>query len=203
MTDDSKGMRWAILWAAGLMFIGAGETLQARHHPVAAEDSSDGSIFKVGGLQFTLPAKWQSVPVTSDARVGQWRIPLPHGEEGEGGEVVVIYFGQGVGGDAKENISAWSGLMTSEKGGPAPVEVKNRTTNGFAITTAIFFGTYHQPVPMPGIPPLPKVNFGLYGATVEGHTGNIYWRFTGPAPLMTASLPLFNKILDSVKLQGK
>ena len=38
---------------------------------------------------------------------------------------------------------------------------------------------------------------------IEGPTGNIYWRFTGPEPLITANLPLFNKVIDSVKPQDK
>jgi hypothetical protein len=41
------------------------------------------------------------------------------------------------------------------------------------------------------------------GAVIESPQGNIYWRFTGPEPLITADLPLFNKIIDSVKPQKK
>jgi len=57
-------------------------------------------------------------------------------------------------------------------------------------------------VSLPGIPPMAKPNYGLLGTVIENPAGNIYWRFTGPEPLLTATLPLFNKMIDSVKMQG-
>ena len=53
------------------------------------------------------------------------------------------------------------------------------------------------------MPPAIKSNYGLLGAVIENPQGNIYWRFTGPEPLITATLPLFNKVIDSVKPQDK
>ncbi len=75
------------------------------------------------------------------------------------------------------------------------------TTGGLAISQVVIFGTYNQVVSLPGIPPVPKANYGLLGAVIENPQGNIYWRFTGPEPLITANLPLFNKVIDSVKPQ--
>ena len=60
-----------------------------------------------------------------------------------------------------------------------------------------------KPRSLPGVPPVPKPNYGLLGAVIENPQGNLYWRFTGPEPLITASIPLFNKIIDSVKPQDK
>ncbi len=65
------------------------------------------------------------------------------------------------------------------------------------------FGTYSEVIPLPGVPPLSKSNYGLFGAVIETPQGNLYWRCTGPEPLITANLPLFNKIIDSVKPQDK
>lgn len=197
-------MRRVILCVTGVLFIAGGQVAtSARPASREAEVSLYGPTFLVGGLKFTVPSRWQSVPLASPARAGQWRVPLPHGQEGEGGEVVVFYFGPGVGGSAQENIEAWSATMSNADGSPAAAEVKHHMTGGLKISQVALFGTYNQPVPLPGIPPQSRSNYGLLGAVIENPQGNIYWRFTGPGPLITASLPLFNKIVDSVKPQDK
>jgi len=182
------------------ILVAGGPTLHAARN---SDVSLYGPTFPVGGLQFTIPSKWQSVPVENPSRAGQWRIPLPHGEEGEGGEVVLFFFGPGVGGSPKENIESWISTMFNAEGHPAAAEVKHREVNGFKISQAVIFGTYNQSVSMPGIPPQSKPNYGLIGVVIESPKGNIYWRFTGPEALITANLPLFNKMVDSVKPQSK
>ncbi len=178
--------------------------LRAAHpEPRDPEVSLYGPIFKVGGLQFTVPSKWVVEPTTSDARAGQWHIPLPRGQEGEGGEVVVYYFGQGIGGSARENIDAWAATMSKSEDRTATPDLKNRVANGFKVSQVTIFGTYNQPVPLSGVPPQPKPDYGFFGAVVENSAGNIYWRITGPETLVTANLPLFNKIIDSVKPEAK
>jgi hypothetical protein len=164
--------------------------------------SLSGPTFPVGNLKFTIPAKWQIEMVQSPARGGQWHVPPLHGD-GEGGEVVAFYFGPGVGGAAKENIEAWIGTMFNEAGHPAAAEIKHHETGGLKISQVVIFGTYNQVVSLPGVPPETKSNYGLVGSVIENPQGNIYWRFTGPEPLITANLPLFNKVIDSVRTQDK
>ena len=204
MTDKVTDMRWSLLCLLGVCLLAGTPSARAAHPAVRDEDVTlSGPVFKVGGLQFTVPSKWLSVPGETPARAGQWRIPLPHGQTGESGEVVVFFFGPGVGGSTKENIEAWIGTMFTAERHPAAAEVKHHDTSGLKISQVVIFGTYNQNVPVPGIPPRPKSNYGLVGAVVENPQGNIYWRFTGPEPLITANLPLFNKMIDSVKPQDK
>ena len=194
-------MRWSFHLAAMLMLIAGGAAFStAKESSRDADVSLYGPSFPVGNLKFTIPAKWKIEMVQSPARGGQWRVPPLHGT-GEGGEVVVFYFGPGVGGDAKANIEAWIGTMFNAEGNPAAAEVKHHETAGFKISQVVLFGTYNQVVPLPGVPPVPKPNYGLLGAVIENPQGNIYWRFTGPEALITATLPLFNKMIDSVKPQ--
>jgi len=160
----------------------------------------NGPSFPVGNLNFTIPSKWHIEMVDSPARGGQWRVPPLH-PGGEGGEVVAFYFGPGVGGTAKENIEAWIGTIFTAEGHPAAAEVKHHETAGFKISQVVIFGTYNQVISLPGVPPVPKSNYGLLGAVIENPQGNIYWRFTGPEALITANLPLFNKVIDSVRPQ--
>jgi hypothetical protein len=191
-------MRWALLWIVLAMNAPAwGATNQDNDAPLY------GRPFKVAGLSFTIPYKWQSVPVENSNRAGQWHVPLPHSESSEGAEVAVFFFGPGVGGGVKENITAWNGLVLDSQGNPAAAKVSTLTAGGFKITVVSIFGTYEQLVTLPGLPPLAKPKFGLLGAVVETPQGNIYWRLTGPETLVTATIPLFNKIVASVKPQDK
>jgi hypothetical protein len=194
-------MRRVMLWITAAMFIAGGMVVFGAHPAIRDADVSlSGPSFPVGNLKFTIPAKWKIEPVESPARGGQWRVPPLHGE-GEGGEVVVFFFGPGIGGTAKENIEAWIGTMFNAEGHPAAAEVKHHETGGLKISQVVIFGTYNRVVSLPGAPPVPKSNYGLLGAVIENPQGNIYWRFTGPEALITANLPLFNKVIDSVKPQ--
>jgi hypothetical protein len=192
-----------MMWATAAMLMAGGELILATQAAARDADVSlYGPSFPVGNLKFTIPSKWRIEPVESPARGGQWRVPPLHGE-GEGGEVVVFYFGPGIGGTAKENIEAWIGTMFNAEGHPAAAEVKHHVTGGLKISQVVIFGTYNQVVSLPGVPPVPKSNYGLLGAVIENPQGTIYWRFTGPEPLITATLPLFNKVIDSVKPQDQ
>jgi hypothetical protein len=195
-------MRGMFSGVMAMLFIaGVGWAFAAAHAPeIKADVTLSGPMFPVGNLQFTLPAKWQIEQVESPARGGQWRVP-PLKPDGEGGEVVVFYFGAGVGGSAKENIEAWIGTMSNPEGHSAASELKHRqSVTGFKISQVVIFGTYNQAVTEPGVPPQMKTNYGLLGAVIDNPQGNIYWRFTGPEALIAATLPLFNKVIDSVKL---
>jgi len=195
-------MRRVMLVLTAAMFIaGATVILAADAAARDAEVSLYGPSFPVGNLKFTIPSRWKIEPVESPARGGQWRVPPLHGE-GDGGEVVVFYFGAGVGGSAEENIDAWIGTMFNAEGHPAAAERKKHEKGGLTIFQVVIFGTYYQVVSLPGVPPVPKSNYGLLGAVIENPQGAIYWRFTGPEALITANLPLFNKVIDSVRPQN-
>jgi hypothetical protein len=192
-----------MLWAIAAIFITGGVVVSTSHAAARDEDVPlYGPSFPVGDLEFTIPSKWRIEKVESPARGGQWRVPPLHGE-GEGGEVVVFYFGPGIGGTAEENIEAWIGTMFNAEGHPAAAERKHHKTGGFTISQVVIFGTYNQVVSLPGVPPVPKSNYGLLGAVIENPQGTIYWRFTGPEALITATLPLFNKVIDSVRPQDR
>jgi hypothetical protein len=197
-------MRWVILLVTGALLIAGGQaTLTARPASEDGEVRLYGPDFKVAGLIFTVPSRWMSEPAESPARAGQWRVPALHGLDGQEGQAVVLYFGpgKGVGGSTKENIEAWSATMVDAAGHPVQAKVETHQTGGFKITIVSVFGTYNQPAPLPGIPPALRPDYGLLGAIIEGPQGNVYWRFTGPEPLITADIPLFEKIVDSVKPQ--
>ncbi len=191
-----RGAKWV---RAALILAALCLPAQAVEHP-APPVVLTGPTFPVGALNFTIPAKWHIEMVDTAARGGQWSIP-PLKPQGDGGELVAFYFGPNVGGSPKQNIEEWIGTMSNANGDPAAAELKHHETAGFKISQVIVFGTYNRVVSMPGLPPLPEPGYGLLGAVIENPQGNIYWRFTGPEALVTANLPLFNKVIDSVRLQ--
>lgn len=160
----------------------------------------NGPSFPVGNLSFTIPSRWQIEPVDGPARGGQWRVPPLHGQ-GNAGEVVAYFFGPGAGGSAEENIEAWIDTMFVPGGHPADKQWQYRA-GGFSISQVVIFGTYNEVVASPGIPPIPRPNYVLLGTVIDNPAGNIYWRFTGPEALVTATLPLFNKMIESVRVQA-
>jgi hypothetical protein len=198
-------MRWNVLGLGILLLAAAMMPVTARPHRGNRDAglSLDGPLFKVSGLQFNLPERWVDEAGETPARVGQWRVAPPRGQTGEGGQVVCFYFGPAAGGTVKENINEWIGSIFNAEGHPAAAEVKRRQTSGVNISQVVVFGTYNQTVSIPGIPPVSKPDYGLIGTVLENPQGNVFWRFTGPEPLITANLPLFNKMIDSVKPVGK
>src|SRR5476651_2432728 len=157
-------MRRVILWITVAMLIAGGPVVFAAHPaPPVADIPLSGPSFPVGNLKFTIPSKWKIEPVESPARGGQWRVPPLHAGA-EGGEVVVFYFGPGIGGTAKENIEAWIGTIFNAEGHPAAAEVKHHETGGLKISQVVIFGTYNLVVSLPGVPPEHRSNYGLLGA---------------------------------------
>jgi len=178
-------------------------TIASLHAKSALRETNvelNGPSFPVGNLTFTVPSRWQIEPVDGPARGGQWRVPPLHGQ-GDAGEVVAYFFGHGAGGSAEENIEAWIGTMFSAGGHPADKQWQYKT-GGFNVSQVVIFGTYNQVVGSPGIPPLPRPNYVLLGTVIQNPAGNIYWRFTGPEALVTVTLPIFNKMIDSVKVHA-
>ncbi len=193
-------MRWAFWSVIFLAWFAAGTSQGADRSSSHDEDVSlYGPVFKVGSVKFTVPFKWVSVPPDNENRAAQWKVPPAKGQTGASGDVVVFFFGPNVGGNAKENIDGWVGSVTMPDGQPATPKTTNLSENGYKISQVAVYGTYSQGVPVPGLPPLLKTNYGLLGAIIETSHGTIYWRFTGPEPLVKANAALFNKILASIK----
>jgi hypothetical protein len=186
-----------------LFLFGAGLTggRAASHH--SAEAAPDEVAFKVAGEQFSIPSKWTAETPETSVRAGQWRVPGLRGTAptpvGADGELIVFYFGPGLGGTAQENIYAWRSSVLDADGHPVAGEIGTREIAGSKITELVAFGSYRDPVPIPGLPPLLRPGYGLAAAVVETPRGNLYWRLTGPAPLVTETLPLLRKILDGMK----
>jgi hypothetical protein len=195
-------MRCVILWAALGLLGGAGPSFAAEHRAHHGTEPAADVLFKVAGLQFMVPAKWVSVPTTNPVRVQQWRIPALD-PAGVPGELVVFYFGPGLGGSVQGNIREWLGTVVEADGRASSAATQTRMAGGLKISQVVAYGTYNATVPIAGFPPVARPDYGLIGTVMETSEGNLYWRFTGPRPLLTADLPVLNKVMDGVKPEGK
>jgi hypothetical protein len=194
-----RALRFFLPGAAALLVMTAPDAAGRSHR--ASDDSPDGAVFRADGLQFILPERWVAEPAANDVRAGQWRLPASRGAAPgpDDGELVVFYFGPVQGGTAQENIDGWRGTIRDASGNPVAGVVTTRRAGGFKITELIAAGAYRDPAPMAGLPPVLRPGYQLAGAVIEGPQGNLYWRLTGPAALVTAALPLLRQAIDGVK----
>jgi hypothetical protein len=192
-------LRFFLGGAAALLVLASLDVAGRAHRE--SDASADAPAFKAGGLRFVMPARWLAQATTNPVRAGQWRIPAARGAAAgpDDGELVVFYFGPGLGGTAQENIDGWRGTVRDASGNPVAGEVTTRQAGNFKISELIATGTYREPAPMAGLPPVPRPGYELAGAVIEGPKGNLYWRLIGPEPLVTAALPLFRQAIDSVQ----
>src|SRR5436190_7667455 len=84
--------------------------------------------FKVGEFNFSPPASWEWVEVTSSMRKAQLKVPGP--DKKQSAEVVFFYFGEGNGGGTKANVDRWLGQF-EEKSNP---KVEDATVNKHRVT---------------------------------------------------------------------
>jgi hypothetical protein len=146
--------------------------------------ADDPTSFPVGGLNFTRPAEWTWVPVSSPMRKAQLKIP---GEKpAEIADITFFYFGEGGGGDVQANAQRWTGQF---KGVEGATKIEEERIAGMKVTLVATEGTFSSG--MPGGPSTPLENYALLGAIIEDKDGNVFVKMTGPSALIKQSRKKF------------
>jgi hypothetical protein len=96
------------------------------------------------------------------------------------------------------NINRWLSQITSPAGAPVAATPEVRTVKALKITQVVAYGTYASSSMMSGVPPVQKPGYGFSGVVIEGPQGNVFFRLTGPEPVVKQTLPVFVKFIDSV-----
>jgi len=153
------------------------------------------SKFKVSEFEFTRPAAWEWVDVsTSPMRKAQLKIN--NTENGENAaEVVFYYFGEGGAGGTQANVDRWFGQFQEPKD-KIKSKVEEVTVGKRKITFVQAEGTYMSGMPGGG-PPKAQPNSMLLGAILESAQGNVFVKMTGPVKLVKASQETFNQMTRS------
>jgi len=144
------------------------------------------------GLAWTPPAAWKA-DAARPMRVGTYKIPAAKGDS-EDAECAVFYFGEGQGGSVDANVQRWAAQF---EGAKAPATKKEKVA-GFDLTTLELEGTYTGGGGPMG-PKVSKPGFKLLGAIVEGPSGPIFFKLTGPAKTVEAARADFQKMLKGIK----
>jgi len=150
--------------------------------------ADDPATFPVGGLDFTRPADWQWVPVTSPMRKAELKIP---GEKpNESADVTFFYF-EGGGGGVQANAQRWANQFH----GPQEAKIEEQKIGNLKVTVVTTEGTFSSG--MPGGPTTALENYALLGAIIEDKEGNIFVKMTGPSALVKSTREKFMKFITS------
>lgn len=153
----------------------------------ASSRAQEHATFSVGEFNFTRPAKWEWVEVSSPMRKAQLKVPDADGKAGA--EVVFFQFGPNAG-STQANVDRWLRQFD-----PRDKDSKEETTVGKTkITYVQAEGTYKSG--MPGGPTTPMADYALMGAIIESEDGNVFVKMTGPKALVKANVAEFKKMIE-------
>lgn len=146
--------------------------------------AADPVEFGVGAFTFSRPSGWQWIVPSSPMRKAQLAVP----GEPEPGEVTFFHFGAGQGGGVQANVDRWFGQFQNGTNGQT-VETIGKTKVTFVEAAGTFLSG------MPGTSPTPKGEFALRGAILESATGDVFVKFTGPAPVVQSASAAFREMI--------
>jgi hypothetical protein len=156
----------------------------------------------VSPLQWDVPPQWAKLdgPKSGPQKAG-YRIDKV-GDDKEGAEVAVFFFGTGAAGDPAKIFPDWLGAFDAG----AKAERGQLSVDGLSVETVEAAGTYKVPLG-PAIGPkkkspmqVVKDNFRLYGAVVKTpDRGNWFFRMVGPDETVRASVPALRRMLESAR----
>ncbi|MFN7946191.1 MAG: hypothetical protein U0Z53_12625 [Blastocatellia bacterium] len=177
---------------------GSGSVPSAQPAPASGDSELkvNGRTASIGGVKWTVPARWQTGPEKS-MRVATYLIPAAAGDS-EGGECGVFFFGPGQGGGVQANIDRWIGQFKQPGGGlsASAAKQKQETINGLKVTTVEVGGSYTGGPMNAGTGD--KSGYRLLGAIVEGPQSAVFFKLVGPAKTVNAAQGDFQALLRSL-----
>jgi len=170
--------------------------------PAPAPPQADPATTRVAGapLVFTAPAGWTSEAPSNSMRAAQFRAPRAAGD-GEDGECVVFYFGEGGGGGVDANLERWCGQFTQPDGSDSTAAMvrSERSVHGMKVHEVELAGTFvAETSPGSGVR-VNKPGFALRGAIVESDHGAYFVKFTGPAATVAQHADAFRALVSTVR----
>jgi hypothetical protein len=155
----------------------------------------------VAGLKWTPPAGWKSTGTTS-MRAATYPVPAAPGDK-DNGECAVYFFGAGQGGSVQANLERWEGQFEGPGGKPAFAKTAKSTVHGLAVTTIDVSGRYSGMGGPTAQAPTAVSGYRLLGAIIEGPSGSVFIKFTGPAKTIAANQVKFDQMVASFDKAGK
>ena len=177
---------------------GRGPPARGESEPApAAKEGSDAAA----GVVWTPPLRWVSQG-SRLMRIVTYRVPAAEGDL-EDGECAVFYFGSGRGGTVQANLKRWI-RQFEQPGGTSSegaAKIKQQAISSLNVTTVDLSGTYLASAGPVSPVKERKLGYRLLGAIVDAPQGNLFFKFTGPAPTVAASAEEFQAMLQSLRQQ--
>lgn len=159
---------------------------------VALQAAEAPATFKVAGLSFARPEKFQWVELPAGGmRAAQLKVA---GEKDKEVAEVVFFHFPGGGGGVQANVDRWLAQFQEPKD-QIKSKVETVKTDKGSVTYVQAEGTYMSG--MPGGPKTPIPNAMLQGAIVQSGEENVFIRMTGPAAVVKPSQESFKKMAES------
>jgi hypothetical protein len=146
------------------------------------------------GIRWTVPPGWKA-EAERPMRLATYTLD-------PGAECAVYFFGAGQGGSVEANLDRWIGQFLQADGKPSKSAAKigKRTIHGWPVTTVDVSGAYTGmggPMAQAGAPAVQ--GYRMLAAIVEGPQGSVFFKCTGPAKIVAANQPAFDKMLASLQ----
>jgi hypothetical protein len=166
------------------------ETPAAGGMPMTGETPSPASD---PGIEWQIPGRWVA-ELAQGMRLASYVVPAP-GEGGENAQCAVYYFGPGQGGGVDANLERWIGEFQN----PGTPARRTREIHGLHVSQVEVTGAYAAHAGAPGEAPGVKSGWTLLGAVVEGPSGAVFFKLTGPGPTIAAAAKEFDGMLTSLR----
>ncbi len=158
------------------------------------------NIVKLGGLSSKAPSSWKQEEPILKLRTYQFKLPKAAGDT-EDAELVVFYF-DGGGGSADDNIKRWKSMFTAPKGKTIDdvSKVEKFKVGPASVTYVDVAGDYL--FKSPGDPKAKgenKTDFRRLGVIFEWPAGPYFITLTGPARTMEQHKKSFDDWLKNFK----
>ena len=145
------------------------------------------------GIEWQMPKRWVS-ELAQGMRLASYVIPA-HPVGGGTAQCAVYYFGTGQGGGVDANIDRWMGEFQN----PGTPSRHTREVHGMRVSQVEVTGTYMAHAGAPGEDAGPRSGWTLLGAIVEGPSGAVFFKLTGPGPTVAATAKEFDGLLASLR----
>lgn len=168
----------------------------------AADTADKGTVVKLEPLQSRAPAGWVQQKTTNRFRVYQFRIPKADGDPRDG-ELVIFHFGEGQGGNARDNIKRWQSAFEPPAGKRTEdiSKVEKLTVGDVPATYLDIHGTLLDRFPPfdPNAKVTRRPHYRRLAVVFESPGGPYFIRLTGPANTVARNKKAFDDWLKAFK----
>lgn len=171
-------------------------TQSSSSSPATVPMRASGAGAESNDIKWTPPPRWEAKP-GGGMRAATYLIPAAKGDT-EGAECAIFL---NIGGGVDANINRWIGQFEQPDGSSSEAKSKQKkeAVNGLPVTMVDLTGTFAGGGMAMGQPSGKKPDYRLLGAIVEGPTGEVFFKLTGPAKTIAAAQGEFQAMVKSVK----